>query len=52
MTNSLSAISFWRTIDPENKNIPVKCIKKNIIFPRYIGKVKLQLRDIREGFDF
>ena len=45
MTNSLSAISFLRTIDLENENKPLKSIKKNIIYPRYIGKPLLQLRD-------
>ena len=44
MTNSLSAISFLRTIDLEYENKPLKSIK-NIIYPRYIGKTLLQLRD-------
>ena len=51
MTNSLSAISFLRTIDLENENKPLKSIKKYIIYPRYIGKTLLQLRDTRYIFN-
>ena len=35
MTNSLSAISFLRTIDLENENKPLKSIKKNHLSPIY-----------------
>ena len=36
MTNSLSAISFLRTIDLENENKPLKSIKKKYhLFPIY-----------------
>ena len=38
MTNSLSAISFLRTIDLENENKPLKSIKKISSIPDISGK--------------
>ena len=46
MTYSLSAISFLNTIEPQNKNIPLKSIKKKY----QLSPIYQESKNIIEGY--